>query len=642
MHGFGLWATVAPAPGTGLMAGRGVVVASARARPSAVLLTSSTTCRRPARWAAASRGRPRRVPPRCERLSHRRRTPRSAGCCPTPPGDPEVAAEFRRLTEPDLRATKVANLPGCAPLADARPRLVVAPERRTGARGRADGPAPGARATAGHPHRRRRRRLDAGSPPADSARGRHRPVRPAAAQRCRPDAPPPVRRAGCPQAPGRAACSTSCARADAPERPAWLPPARLAPVNDAPIGIFDSGVGGLTVARAVLDQLPHESVLYIGDTANGPYGPKPLAAVRAHALEVMDDLVDAGVKMLVIACNSASSAVLRDARERYTQRRGLPGGRGDPARRAPRRRRHPDRPGSASSARAPPSSPAPTTTRSRSRRGCTSPPRPARSSSSSSRPARTSGPEVLEVARRLLAPIRGGRRRHARARLHPLPAAHRRHLLRDGRRRDAGVQRRGDGQGRLPHARGARPRARPAARPAHAPLPGHRATPTRSPRWPAGSWAPRCSASNRPRPAVTGPMRLTVVGLRRVLPGARLRGVVLPGPGRRPRRAHLERRCSTSATAPSVRCSAARPGGPRRDRPLPPAPRPHGRPVRPVRLPEVPPGRASVRRAPLPVHGPFGTASRLADAYGLEPGSRWPASSRCTPGARAAPCRSDR
>ncbi len=101
-------------------------------------------------------------------------------------------------------------------------------------------------------------------------------------------------------------------------------PVYAPPVNDAPIGIFDSGVGGLTVARAVLDQLPHESVLYIGDTLNGPYGPKPLAAVRAHALEVMDDLVDAGVKMLVIACNSASAAVLRDARERYTQRRGLP------------------------------------------------------------------------------------------------------------------------------------------------------------------------------------------------------------------------------------------------------------------------------------------------------------------------------
>ncbi|WP_029289557.1 glutamate racemase [Cellulomonas sp. HZM] len=95
-------------------------------------------------------------------------------------------------------------------------------------------------------------------------------------------------------------------------------------MHDAPIGIFDSGVGGLTVARSILDQLPHESTLYIGDTLNTPYGPKPLAAVRAHALEVMDDLVDAGVKLLVIACNTASSAMLRDARERYTLRRGIP------------------------------------------------------------------------------------------------------------------------------------------------------------------------------------------------------------------------------------------------------------------------------------------------------------------------------
>ncbi|MGH8773756.1 MAG: glutamate racemase [Jiangellaceae bacterium] len=88
-------------------------------------------------------------------------------------------------------------------------------------------------------------------------------------------------------------------------------------MNDAPIGIFDSGVGGLTVARAVLDQLPHEPVLYVGDTARGPYGPRPIAEVRAYALDLMDQLVDEGVKMLVIACNSASSAVLRDARERY-------------------------------------------------------------------------------------------------------------------------------------------------------------------------------------------------------------------------------------------------------------------------------------------------------------------------------------
>ena len=50
---------------------------------------------------------------------------------------------------------------------------------------------------------------------------------------------------------------------------------------DAPIGIFDSGYGGLTVARAVLDQLPHESVAYLGDTARQPYGPRPIAEVRA-------------------------------------------------------------------------------------------------------------------------------------------------------------------------------------------------------------------------------------------------------------------------------------------------------------------------------------------------------------------------
>jgi glutamate racemase len=95
-------------------------------------------------------------------------------------------------------------------------------------------------------------------------------------------------------------------------------------VNDAPIGIFDSGVGGLTVARAIIDQLPNESIIYVGDTANGPYGPRPLQQVRELALSVMDRLVDEGVKVLVIACNTASAAVLRDARERYTVGRGIP------------------------------------------------------------------------------------------------------------------------------------------------------------------------------------------------------------------------------------------------------------------------------------------------------------------------------
>src|SRR3954451_13227990 len=120
----------------------------------------------------------------------------------------------------------------------------------------------------------------------------------------------------------------------APARPGWGPVPCLCGVSetaasltrnmgtteergaDAPIGIFDSGVGGLTVARAVLDQPPHEPIRYIGDTANGPYGPLPIAEVRRHSLAVMDGLVDDGVKMLVVACNSASAASLRDARER--------------------------------------------------------------------------------------------------------------------------------------------------------------------------------------------------------------------------------------------------------------------------------------------------------------------------------------
>ncbi len=89
-------------------------------------------------------------------------------------------------------------------------------------------------------------------------------------------------------------------------------------MSDAPIGIFDSGVGGLTVARAIIDQLPHESILYIGDTARGPYGPRSLAEVRDFSLETLDFLVGEGVKAIVIACNTASAAMLRDARERYS------------------------------------------------------------------------------------------------------------------------------------------------------------------------------------------------------------------------------------------------------------------------------------------------------------------------------------
>ncbi|MHB8450627.1 MAG: glutamate racemase, partial [Mycobacteriales bacterium] len=82
--------------------------------------------------------------------------------------------------------------------------------------------------------------------------------------------------------------------------------------------MFDSGVGGLTVARAVLDLLPAESLVYVGDTAHAPYGPRPIGEIRRLALDVMDHLVaDQQVKALVIACNAASAACLHDARERY-------------------------------------------------------------------------------------------------------------------------------------------------------------------------------------------------------------------------------------------------------------------------------------------------------------------------------------
>jgi glutamate racemase len=86
---------------------------------------------------------------------------------------------------------------------------------------------------------------------------------------------------------------------------------------DAPIGIFDSGVGGLTVARAVIDQLPAERIVYVGDTAHSPYGPLSIAEIRRHTLAVGDELMGRGVKALVVACNSASAACLPDIRERY-------------------------------------------------------------------------------------------------------------------------------------------------------------------------------------------------------------------------------------------------------------------------------------------------------------------------------------
>ncbi len=82
--------------------------------------------------------------------------------------------------------------------------------------------------------------------------------------------------------------------------------------DSRPIGVFDSGVGGLTVARAVLDLLPNEPIVYVGDSARYPYGPRPLEEIRRFALEIAGDLVNRYVKMLVVACNSVEVAAIAD------------------------------------------------------------------------------------------------------------------------------------------------------------------------------------------------------------------------------------------------------------------------------------------------------------------------------------------
>jgi glutamate racemase len=82
-------------------------------------------------------------------------------------------------------------------------------------------------------------------------------------------------------------------------------------VDDRPIGMFDSGFGGLTVARALMDLLPEEDVVYVGDTGRYPYGPRPLDEVRAFARQITATLVaDHDVKMVVVACNTAAAAAL--------------------------------------------------------------------------------------------------------------------------------------------------------------------------------------------------------------------------------------------------------------------------------------------------------------------------------------------
>ncbi|SDH35078.1 glutamate racemase [Alteribacillus persepolensis] len=82
-----------------------------------------------------------------------------------------------------------------------------------------------------------------------------------------------------------------------------------------PIGIIDSGVGGLTVAREIARQLPKEEMIYIGDTARCPYGPRPVEEVKSFTWEMIHHLLEENIKMLVIACNTATAVVLEEVQQ---------------------------------------------------------------------------------------------------------------------------------------------------------------------------------------------------------------------------------------------------------------------------------------------------------------------------------------
>ncbi len=87
--------------------------------------------------------------------------------------------------------------------------------------------------------------------------------------------------------------------------------------SNSPIGIFDSGVGGISVLRALREQMPEESVIYFGDQGHIPYGPRPMEQIRRFSEAITRFLLDQGAKIIVVACNTASAAALQDLRERF-------------------------------------------------------------------------------------------------------------------------------------------------------------------------------------------------------------------------------------------------------------------------------------------------------------------------------------
>ena len=87
-------------------------------------------------------------------------------------------------------------------------------------------------------------------------------------------------------------------------------------MDNRPIGFLDSGVGGLTVVRELMRQLPHEEVIYIGDSARAPYGPRPAEQIRAYTWQLVNFLLTKDVKMIVIACNTATAVVWEEVKEK--------------------------------------------------------------------------------------------------------------------------------------------------------------------------------------------------------------------------------------------------------------------------------------------------------------------------------------
>ena len=89
-------------------------------------------------------------------------------------------------------------------------------------------------------------------------------------------------------------------------------------MDNGPIGFLDSGVGGLTVIREMTRQLPHEEIVYIGDSARAPYGPRPAEQIRKYTWEMVNFLLTKDVKMIVFACNTATAVVWEEVKEKLT------------------------------------------------------------------------------------------------------------------------------------------------------------------------------------------------------------------------------------------------------------------------------------------------------------------------------------